>query len=444
MHDLVIRDTNILNQGKWQAVDVAIDDERFTAIGAVSQSGKKEVDAQGAFCLPGGIDLHVHFNEPGRTHWEGFATGSLAAAAGGVSFLAEMPLNSIPSTVTVDALKQKLAAIGNKSVIDFGLWGGLVPGNVDQLIPLSKAGVVGFKAFMSPSGTNDFDNSDIGTLKAGMREIAKTGKILALHAEDPQVLDAASKHINLKTSAFDWESSRPIEAEISAINIVLDLAGETGCRIHIVHVSNPEALEAIAIGKQNGIDVTCETCPHYLLLSIDDAYKIGTDAKCAPPLRPAATVAGLWDSLRANRIQTIGSDHSPSPPELKSGAANFYEAWGGISGLQHGLPLLWSKAIDDTALLQKIVHASTQNASTLIDLKTKGSLSIGMDADFALVEKLDNPAIITDSELKYRHPKSAYTGFKTNFQIVDTWQRGHCIYGQRKEATVPSGQFLKF
>lgn len=442
MHDLVIRNAQIVKSGAWQTTDIAIDAQRFSSFENVASPGKREIDATGLRCFPAGIDLHVHFNEPGRTHWEGFATGSLAAAAGGISFLAEMPLNSIPSTVNLDALAIKLDAIGSQSVVDFGLWGGLVPGNTNDLQELADAGVVGFKAFMSPSGTDDFANSDTSTLKAGMQEIAKTGKILALHAEDPKVLDTVSKQLSSKESAFDWEASRPIEAEISAIKIALELAGETGCRIHIVHVSNAEALEVIAEGKRQGIDVTCETCPHYLLLSIDDSHRIGPNAKCAPPLRPPQTVSKLWNSLKLGSIDTIGSDHSPSPPEMKSGAANYFQAWGGISGLQHGLPLLWSRAMNDPTLLEKIMELSSKNGSRLIGLEHKGSLEIGMDADFVLVKEA--PTMIDNADLKYRHPYSAYAGLQTKVQVVETWMRGHCIFGPRRESNFPTGRFIRF
>ncbi|MCH6256554.1 allantoinase AllB [Puniceicoccaceae bacterium K14] len=444
MHDLIVHDVKILEHGEWVETDIAIHNGSFSSIGSTGGAAKTIIDANGSYCVPGGVDLHVHFNEPGRTEWEGFATGSRAAAAGGITFVSEMPLNSIPSTVSVDALNDKLDAIGSQSSVDFALWGGLVPGNVQDLQPLANAGVIGFKAFMSPSGTDDFENSDTATLRAGMAEIAKTGKVLAIHAEDPRVLKAAEARVLNKTSAYHWENSRPVEAEIEAIKTAVDLAGETGCRIHIVHISSSDALSFVSQGKQNGIDVTCETCPHYLLLSVDDSYRLGPTAKCAPPLRQPTTVGGLWNSIRNNEVNTIGSDHSPCPIQLKSGAHNFYEAWGGISGLQHGLPLLWDACMGDLKLFQKIMDLSTSNASDLIGLKSKGKLELGRDADFVLFESLDIPTGISQEELLYKNAHSAYCGSEISLKVKGTWLRGKCIYGEESHVELPFGRFLRF
>lgn len=441
MHELIIRNSKVLTSIGWETKDIAIDQGKFTEFNPAS-SATEVLDAKGSYIFPGGVDLHVHFNEPGRTHWEGFETGSLSAAAGGNTFVVEMPLNSIPSTVSKSTLQSKLNSISGKSYLDFSLWGGLVPGNVSELEGLAKEGVAGFKAFMSPSGTDDFQNSDTQTLKAGMQEIAKTGKVLAIHAEDPKVLDTVSPKISRKVSAFDWESSRPVEAEISAVSIALELASETGCRIHIVHVSSPEVLALIAEGKKAGIDVTCETCPHYLLLSIDDADRIGAAAKCAPPLRSPQTVEQMWDSIRSGYIDTIGSDHSPCPPDLKEGKS-FYDAWGGISGLQSGLPLLWQRCGDDLGVLKRIVALSTTNPANLIGLPQKGKVEVGFDADFVLVEKHSIPSAIESEALLYRHRQSAYCGRKLNYQVAETWLRGRRVFQNGKPVGVPQGNFYR-
>ncbi|MBC2605440.1 allantoinase AllB [Pelagicoccus albus] len=441
MHDLVIRGARIFEDGQWIEKDIGIDDGKFASFQA--ESGRETLDAQGRFLLPGGIDLHVHFNEPGRTHWEGFATGSLAAAAGGNTFLCEMPLNSIPSTVSARDLQTKLDAINGKSLLDYALWGGLVPGNVSEIAGLHEAGVAGFKAFMSPSGTDDFINSDTQTLKAGMKEIAKTGKILAIHAEDPATLTSASDGLSSKLTALDWEKSRPVEAEINAVKIAIDLAAESGCRIHIVHVSAPEVLEVIAKAKMQGVDITCETCPHYLLLTIEQADQIGPHAKCAPPLRPRHTVNGLWQAIRMGMVDTIGSDHSPAPPDLKSGKT-FYDAWGGISGVQHGLPLLWQKAASDPELFQRLLDLSSKNAGELIGLHGKGSIKAGYDADFTLVAEYGACSSITEAELLYRHKTSAYCGMDLGLKVEETWQAGRCVYKDGAGMGDPKGAFIKF
>ncbi len=442
MHDRIIRNVRLLEAQGWQEADLAIDQGRFSAIGKVSEAGKEVFDGEGSFCFPGGVDLHVHFNEPGRAHWEGFSTGSLAAAAGGCTMVAEMPLNSIPSTTSVEALDKKLASIGSKSRVDFSLWGGLVPGNLESIHPLADAGVIAFKAFMSPSGTDDFINSDIATLREGMKRIAPTGKFLALHAEDPAILNPSNQKLSQRKSAFDWEASRPVEAEISAIQIAIELAGETGCPIHIVHVSSAQALDPIIEAKNNGVDISCETCPHYLLLSIEDADRIGPDAKCAPPLRYRYSIDILWKSLENGEIDTIGSDHSPCPPEMKTGLS-FYDAWGGISGLQHGLPLLWSQCSENPELLSHLVQLSSSRPAKRAKLGAKGSIEIGKDADFALVDSSMTPKEIRADNLAYKHRASAYCGMQTSFDIRQTWLRGDLIYENGKAICEPSGAFCR-
>lgn len=441
MHDVVIREARVLLNGKWQYRDIGIDEGLFSTFSP--GEGKQIIDAAGKLLVPGGVDLHVHFNEPGRTHWEGFATGSLAAAAGGNTFLVEMPLNSIPSTVSARFLQEKIEAIGDQSHIDFGLWGGLVPGNVNEIAGLHQAGVVGFKAFMSPSGTDDFVNSDTSTLKLGMQEISKTGKLLAIHAEDPLVLDTVSETLSKKESALDWEKSRPVEAELSAVQIAIDLASETGCRIHIVHVSAPPVLELIQKAKNSGIDITCETCPHYLLMSIEEADSIGPDAKCAPPLRPQATVDSMWEAVRSGFVDTIGSDHSPCPPDLKKGKS-FYDAWGGVSGLQHGLPLLWQKAAEDANVFQTLVDLTSMRPSELVGLNNKGKIDIGYDADFVLIKNNPKPIPISIEQLHYRHAQTAYIGKTLSHSVSETWTQGRCIYRDGQAIGLPRGKFLAF
>ncbi|MDQ8205470.1 allantoinase AllB [Pelagicoccus sp. SDUM812003] len=441
MIDLCIHNVTTYIDGSWRTSSLSVDAGKIVSFDR--ERARLVVDAEGKRCLPGAVDLHVHFNEPGRTHWEGFATGALAAAAGGATFVVEMPLNSIPSTVSTQDLATKLSAIASKSMIDFGLWGGLVPGNVNQIAPLAKAGVAGFKAFMSPSGTDDFQNSDYATLKAGMKEIAHTGKLLAIHAEDPQVLDTVDFAGRTRISAFDWEYSRPVEAEIKAVEIAMELSQETGCPIHIVHVSSPAVLDRIALGKQAGVKVTCETCPHYLLLSTEDAHRIGPNAKCAPPLRPEETRLALWQALDQGKLDTIGSDHSPCPPDMKTGSP-FYDAWGGISGLQHGLPLLWNFGRQDEARFAKLISLTCAQPSALISLPNKGALKIGYDADFVLVEELPSPLSIDADSLLYRHRHSAYCGLKTRYRISETWQRGRCLLRDGKAVAPPAGTFIAF
>lgn len=444
MMDTIIKHVQILDQGIWRCVDLGIEGGKLVALeGALSGPSRSELNGKGAYLLPGAVDLHVHFNEPGRTHWEGFATGSAAAAAGGVTTLAEMPLNSIPSTVSVAALETKLAAVGSKSHVDFALWGGVVPGNAEELVPLAEAGVMGFKAFMSPSGTDDFINSNVTTLREAMRRIAPTGLRLALHAEDPEVLARAAKAQTSKVSAFDWESSRPVAAEVSAVRIAIDLAVETGCPLTIVHVSSAEVLAVIDAAKIDGVEVVAETCPHYLLLSLNDADRIGTRAKCAPPLRPTDVVDGLRQAVRAGRIDTIGSDHSPSSPDLKEGLS-FYDAWGGISGLQHGLPLMIDLGgVDDLDWMQTVQTTFASKPAKIAGFADKGSLVLGQDADFSLVVSDVEGHWVHETDLLYRHPLTAYVGMMQRTVVQSTWLRGQCIFRDGKMVSKPIGRFLK-
>ena len=444
MFDTIIRNVQIIKNDAWHFVDLGISNGCFVEIASnIHGSSKKELDGEEAFCLAGAVDLHVHFNEPGRSHWEGFKTGSAAAAAAGISYLAEMPLNSIPSTTSVDALHTKLAAISNKSFVDFGLWGGVVPGNIDDLEPLAQAGVIGFKAFMAPSGNDDFEKSGRSTLREAMLRIAPTGLRLALHAEDPIVLDRASHNLKRKVSAFDWEASRPVEAEISATKNAIELSIETGCPITIVHVSSVEVLTVIQNAKRQGVNIVCETCPHYLLLSRADADRIGPDAKCAPPLRSKARMKALEEAVIDNLIDTIGSDHSPSLPEMKNGQS-FFDAWGGVAGIQHGYPLLLSHyGMDSISRIIILQELCCKNPAEIMALKSKGSLEISKDADFSLIKPLESTSVITENTLLTRHQRSAYLGTKINIQLVTTWLRGKAVSsnGQLVD-TSPRGKFI--
>ncbi|WP_269526600.1 allantoinase AllB [Coraliomargarita parva] len=442
--DTKLHNVRILRDGEWQTMEVGIEGGRFSDIAAtVSGPCCESIDAAGAYCLPGGVDLHVHFNEPGRTHWEGFKTGTAAAAAGGVTSLVEMPLNSIPSTTSLAALDLKLKAIEGKSYVDYGLWGGLVPGNLDELEPLADAGVCGFKAFMSPSGTDDFINSDTETLRAGMQRIARTGLRLALHAEDPAVLEPAAARLAQRESATDWEASRPVEAEVSAVRIAIELSKETGCPITIVHVSAPEVLDVIDAAKAEGVDILCETCPHYLLLDLEDAERIGPAAKCAPPLRPHQVVDAQWAAVLAGRIDTIGSDHSPCPPEMKTGR-DFYSAWGGISGLQHGLPLLFDRvSIGAGPDMGRLVDMVSTRPAAIMGMKGKGQLGVGADADFVLIRPSTVPRSIAAEDLLYRHRHSAYCGMTQRLEVQSSWLRGQCVFTDGHVQGEPSGAFLR-
>lgn len=446
MFDTIIRNVRVIKDDAWHFVDLGIIDGSFAEVSTnITGNSKNELDGDSAYCLPGSIDLHVHFNEPGRTHWEGFTTGSAAASTAGLSYLAEMPLNSIPSTISVDALNTKLAAINNKSYVDFGLWGGIVPGNINDIEPLARAGVIGFKAFMAPSGNVDFVNSDKSTLREAMHRIAQTGLRLALHAEDPTVLDRALKRLKRTVSAFDWDAARPVEAEISATKAAIELSIETGCPITIVHVSSVEVLSVIQNAKRQGVDILCETCPHYLLLSRVDADNIGADAKCAPPLRSKARMRALEEAVFENLIDTIGSDHSPSPPEMKEDRS-FFDAWGGIAGIQHGFPLLISRyGLDVLPRMKILQRLCCENPARVVNLKSKGAIDLNKDADFTLIKELESASVIEESSLVTKHQRSAYVGAKIRIELTSSWLRGKLVSlnGKLLE-NPPRGKFIPY
>jgi allantoinase len=401
--DLVIRGGTVVLPGVFPVrADVAIEGESIAAIGPDLERGREEVDARGLHVLPGAVDAHVHFNEPGRTGWEGWATGSRALAAGGATACIEMPLNAHPPTVDGPAFDAKVAAAEASSVVDFALWGGLVPGNLDRLEELAERGVAGFKAFMCDSGIDDFPAVDDDTLHAGMARAAALGLPVAVHAERPARL-ASPRGTDWRA----WVASRPIEAELEAIETAIALAADTGCDLHIVHVSSAAGVELVA-----GADgVTCETCPHYLTLTEDDLETLGTRAKCAPPLRPRDEVEALWRQVTAGRVELVASDHSPCPPDMK--ARDFTAAWGGIAGAQATLGLLLERLPPQT-----VAALTSANPAARFRLP-KGRLEPGADADLTLVDLRDRRA----PELQDRHKLSPYAG-RPLPRIVRTWVRG--------------------
>lgn len=423
--------------------DIGIADEKFVAIGTnLKGTAREEIDATKMSIFPGVIDSHVHFNEPGRTNWEGFETGSRAAAAGGTTTIFEMPLNAHPPTIDGPSFDLKCAAAEKSSLVDFGLWGGLVPGNLNQLETLRDRGVVGLKAFMCNSGIDDFQHVDLPTLREGMRIAAELGLMVAVHAESEEMTQRLTKEKfdTGKTTIADYLESRPVEAELEAIKHAVDLAHETGCRLHIVHVSCGRGVKLVAEARAKSVDVTCETCPHYLVLTDNDMKTIGSIAKCAPPLRSLDDQRGLWNQLVD--VTTIGSDHSPSPPEMKQ-HLNFFKVWGGISGCQHLLPLL----IDAAISREQVTSLTSANVAQRFGIANKGGIEIGKDADLTIVDLDAGPArtvdLVTAESLHYRHRQSPYVGRKLRGRVVRTILRGQTIYGDGKLAARPFGRFVR-
>jgi allantoinase len=418
--------------------DIGISDGKFVSLGKnLSGSAREEIDATRLAIFPGVIDAHVHFNQPGRTNWEGFDTGSRAAAAGGTTTVCEMPLNAQPPTIDGWSFDLKRAAAERDSFVDFALWGGMIPGNIDQLEVLRDRGVIGLKAFMCDSGIDDFPPVSEQELRTGMERATELGLIVAVHAESQEMTQRLT-HERIaggKTSVKDFLASHPVEAELDAIRLALELAGETGCRLHVVHVSCGRGIEIIAEANARGVDVSCETCPHYLLLTENDMERLGAVAKCAPPLRSPNEQQDLRSRLP--EVTTIGSDHSPSPWSMKE-RPNFFDIWGGISGCQHLLVLLLTASVSRVEIERLTSTAVAQR----FGLKQKGGIQIGKDADFSLVD-LNREETITRESLFYRHRHTPYLGHKLRGRVIRTFLRGQTIFQEGDIVGNPWGRFVR-
>jgi allantoinase len=414
--DLVVR---------GDAWDVAVEDGLVAAVGPELPGGREEIDARGLLVMPGAVDGHVHLNDPGRADWEGWDTGTAALAAGGVTCCADMPLNSVPATLDGASFDAKVAAARGRARIDFALWGGLVPGNLAGMDELAARGVVGFKAFMTPSGVPEFAHVDADDLGRGMERAAALGLPVAVHAEDPVVL-AATPRGGGRTMR-DWCASRPVAAELAAVATALALARATGCAVHLVHLSSPEAVDLVSAARAEGVDATCEACPHHLVLTREDAGRIGAAAKCAPPLRSAAERAGLWGRLAAGAIDLVGSDHSPGPPALKRGD-DMFAVWGGIAGAQTTLPLLLTHGPGQGVTPEAAAEALSAAPARRLRLEGKGGLRPGADADLALV-RLGAPWTLRAEDLRTRHAISPYLGMTLTARVERTILRGVTVHG---------------
>jgi len=435
IYDLIIRNGMIVLTDSVIQGDIAIKDGKIKEIfigESLQATADREINAEGKHILPGLIDTHVHFNEPGRTEWEGIQTGSRSLAAGGVTTYFDMPLNSTPPTINKENLELKRSASEEKSVVNYRFWGGLVPENIQDIKELHENGVIGFKAFMSPSGIVDFNHVDDVTIFKGMSEIAKLGSLLAVHAESTVICDqlAEEKQSQNKTSAKDFVESRPIISEIEAVRRIISYAEATGCKLHIVHASSRKVVAEINGAKLRGVDITVETCPHYLSLTIKDLEEKGGLAKCCPPLRDEEEIEDLWQAIAEGEIDIIASDHSPAPPAMKEVLdGDYFKAWGGISGGQSTLNVMLTEGYVKRNLpLEKIVALTATNPAKLFGLyPQKGTIAVESDADLAIVD-LNERFVLEKEDLFYRHKQSPYVGKEFIGNVKTTIVNGQVVF----------------
>ncbi|MFN2570871.1 MAG: allantoinase AllB [Gemmatimonadales bacterium] len=412
-------------------MDIAVTDGVISAIGSEVRVDGEVIDATGLVVLPGVVDAHVHFNEPGRADWEGWEAGTRGAAAGGVTTVLEMPLNAHPPTTTAEAFDQKAAVAAEKALVDFGLWGGLVPENLGELEALHQRGVVGFKAFMSDSGIDDFHRVPDGVLAIGLKLTARLNAIVGVHAESQEIVDRHSAE-HRGGDRRSWCRARPPEAEVEAIRRLLNCmrgAGK-GVRAHVVHVSCAAGLDEVDTARSRGVAITAETCPHYLTFTEDDFERIGPALKCAPPIRDAATREALWEALLAGRVDLIGSDHSPCPAaDKEKGADDIWQAWGGIAGIQATLPVLLTDGVHARGLsLERVAYLTSTAPAQLFGLfPRKGAIAVGADADFAIIDPAQQWTF-QPQHLETRSGVSAYLGREFTGQVVRTIVRGRTVF----------------
>lgn len=448
MTDWFLRSTRVITPSDTAARAIQVRDGRIVRLMAFEDvpSGASVADVGDDVIMPGVVDTHVHLNEPGRTDWEGFETGTRAAAAGGVTSLVEMPLNAIPATTSVAGFEAKLAAARGKLTVDTGFWGGVVPGNAAEIEPLWKRGVLGFKCFLVPSGVDEFPHVSEDDLRTAMPILARLGAPLLVHAELPGPIEKAAE----LESCVAWDgrgydcylASRPREAENAAIRLMLKLCREYRTRVHIVHLSSSDALGMLSAARSEGLPISVETCPHYLHFNAEDIDDGACQLKCAPPIRERANNERLWGALESGTIDLVATDHSPCPPGLKRlDTGDFSAAWGGIASLQLGLAVTWTGARTRGIPIERVVQWMCEAPARLAGLGRKGRIAEGCDADLVIF-KPDAEFVVDPARLYHRHPVTPYAGARLRGVVARAFLRGREIVSEGRAVGAPQGQVL--
>jgi allantoinase len=455
---LIIRGPRVVLSDSSAPASIHIDNGHITNISSYDDvpSNCEIVEAAaGSIVMPGLVDTHVHINEPGRTDWEGFATATRAAAAGGVTTLVDMPLNSIPPTTTAAGFQAKVEAARGQCYVDVGFWGGLVPGNTSELAGLKKAGVVGFKCFLIHSGVDEFPNVTEEDLRGAMPELARLGAVLIVHAEVPGPIDragvpschspaGASEGVNFSPSSYrTFLESRPRAAENEAVQLMIKLGREFGGRLHIVHHSSADALPLLREARAAGVNITAETCPHYLVFAAEEIGDGATEFKCCPPIRERENREQLWQALGDGTIDMVVSDHSPCPPDMKlRESGDFMKAWGGISSLQLRLPATWTHAHGRGHSIEDLARWLCRAPAALVGLAgRKGAIEVGGDADIVIWNP-EKEFMVEPDMLHHRHKLTPYAGRTLAGVVEKTFLRGEKIYDAGEFVTKPRGLLL--